>query len=152
MNEPFLGPLSAQPIVERLRSAVPALRAVGGAADFEAVRERGATVTPAAWCLLGAGSPQKALLSSRTVTQSTGETFGVIVAQRDHRYEEAGASEDAIAVIRQVRRAVIGWTHPDAPGAVMTMGGTYGVWAFKDSVLYWHETYLANYHTRTAYV
>lgn len=136
-------PFDHRQVIELLKSAVPSLRALGTAADFQAIKRLGDFPTPAAYVLLAeeAGEPKPAGNTSGPVRQKIGALFGVVIAVRSYRYEQlADVTDDLHSILDQVRGALIGWT-PDLPLARGTQFVTGKTLDSDDTTLLWGEIY-----------
>ncbi|MCY1266025.1 hypothetical protein D9M69_218760 [compost metagenome] len=82
-------PFDHRQVIERLKATVPALREIGTAADFKAVKQLRDFPTPAAYVLLAeeSGEPKPAGNSSGPARQRV----GALVAGTDYRIESANA-------------------------------------------------------------
>lgn len=136
-------PFDHRQVIERLKANVPALREIGTAADFQAVKRLPEFPTPAAYVLLAeeSGEPKPSGNSTGSARQKVGVVFGVVLAVRSYRYSQlADAADDLWSILDQVRSALVGWT-PDLPlarGAQFVTGKTLDS---DDTTLLWGEIY-----------
>ncbi|WP_253261663.1 phage tail terminator protein [Pseudomonas aeruginosa] len=77
-------PFDHRLVIERLTATVPALRLIGTAADFGAVKALRDYPTPAAYVLLAeeSGEPRPTGNSGGPARQRVGALFGVVLAVR----------------------------------------------------------------------
>jgi hypothetical protein len=141
------GPLDLAPIIQRLEERASALQGVEIAGDFEALGDAGAPRrAPWAFVMLGADrAPRHAGVTSGKIIQSADCLLGVVVCVRNLRRADLGtaASEDLVPVLRSVRGALIGWTHPEARNPFDLQSGRH--LRFKGGYLWWQETYRTDY-------
>lgn len=116
-------PFDVQPVVDRLRSQVSALRLVGMAADYATVKSLRDFNPPSAYVLLAqeafdSNPPGNGVRGQQvTVTQRGRVTLGVVVAARNYREQRGAQLGDEIrGLLDQVRSSLQGWV-PDVPGA-----------------------------------
>ncbi|MDG3612309.1 hypothetical protein V1O62_32400, partial [Pseudomonas aeruginosa] len=110
-------PFDHRLVIERLTATVPALRLIGTAADFGAVKALRDYPTPAAYVLLAeeSGEPRPTGNSGGPARQRVGALFGVVLAVRSYRYDQlADAADDLQSILDQVRGAMVGWV-PSLP-------------------------------------
>lgn len=127
-------------VIERLKAQVPGLKAVGGAADAQAVRA-GAIALPAAYVI-----PQADKTTPMDMTGRYAETdvieFGVALVVsnlRDARGEHAIAS---LAPVRAaVRAALSGWVPDPATGEPMHKAGGELMGFDGNAQLWWMDRY-----------
>jgi hypothetical protein len=132
------------PIIEQLRVCVPALRLVGGAAQFE--RAAGALTTlPAAFVLPTKESAAESAFMDQLVEQLVNAEFVVVVAVRNLTDDEGAAAVESLEPVRTaVRDALLGWQPAaNAHGCEYASGE---IFEFGNGVLWWQDTY------RTAYL
>lgn len=136
-------PFDHRLVIERLKAAVPILREIGTAADFQAVKQLRDFPTPAAYVLLAeeSGEPKSAGNSAGSARQKVGVIFGVVLAVRSYRYDQlADAADDLQSILDQVRGALVGWT-PNLPLARGAQFVTGKVLDSDDTTLLWGEIY-----------
>jgi len=134
-------PFDVTPIIARLKSQVPALLTVGGAADYAAVKGLADFRAPCAFVLLAREKlkPHAGQDSQRVVV-----TFGVVLAVRNNRPAERGAAaaSDLSTYLAAIRSALIGWS-PAAVGAdrrgVQLLQGD--LLNYDSSTLLWSDVY-----------
>ena len=107
-------PLDPRLAIERLRSQVAGLQQVGAAADFATVKQLSGFRTPSAYVVLAQESAKERPTGNTTgrVRQVAEVTFGVVIAVRNYRHDEAEKSDALGPVLAAVRGAMIGWTPP----------------------------------------
>lgn len=138
--------LTLAPWIERLATEVPALRAVGGAADLSAI-QRGGVPTPAAWIIPVAESAGDNE-SVSIVSQRVNATVGIVIAVRNLRDARGAAAQDDLAEIRiAIRDALLGWApEPDHDPATFARGRLLSL---GDQALWWQDEYFTAYHMRS---
>lgn len=118
-------PFDVQLVVDRIKARVPspALRQVGMAADYAAVKNLRDFPAPCAYVLLARekfGDHQPGFSPRGTqvaMTQRGDVTLGIVVAARNYRDQRGGQLSPALTdLLGQIRAALQGWV-PDAPGA-----------------------------------
>lgn len=143
----FTGPLSIAPILSRLEERADLLAGVELAGDFEAISDSGAPRrTPWAFVLLGAErAPRHAGATSGLLIQSPETLISLVVCVKNLRRADLGsaAADDLVPVLRNVRAAVINWTHPEARNPFDLHSGRH--MRFKAGCLWWQETYRTDY-------
>ena len=115
-------PFDVSVIKERLRTLVPALRSVEGAADYAAVRSLQDYPAPCAYVVLagetGAPNPPGNGIRGQQakVSQMVAATFGVVLVARNYREQRGDQLTDEFqTLLAATRGAVIGFV-PDVPG------------------------------------
>lgn len=116
-------PFDVQPVVARLRAQVPALRLVGVAADYAAVKSLRDFTPPSVYVVLAQetfepGATGHAVRGQQASGMQRGKVaIGVIVAARNYR-EQAGAQLAGTLneLLQAVRASLAGWV-PDTAGA-----------------------------------
>lgn len=136
------GPFDPRLAIERLRGQVPALQLVGAAADFTAVKSLPSFRPPSAYVVLAqeSAAPNPPGSTSGRVRQVVNVTFGVVVAVRNYRHDEAEKSDALGAVLTAVRAAIVGWT-PPLPMARPCQFVTGQVLDSDSSTLLWGDIY-----------
>ena len=135
-------PFDTSRIVDHLRTQVPDLHHVGGAADYAAVKELRGFRTPSAFVIFAEERNTDKLPDS--VGQCAVEAsvqFGVVLALR-HWREQRGEQmqDDARRLIGQVRAALIG--HRPTPKGVRVIGWDAGkVLDYDASVLLFADVF-----------
>lgn len=134
-------PFDVQPVIARLAAEVPALLAVGGAADYAAVKGLNDFRPPCAFVLL---AREKAQPHAGQSTQRVLITFGVAVAVRNFRVADRGAAaaSDLSTQLAAIRGALIGWTpeaaSPDRRGIQFIQGDLTN---YDAGTLLWTDVY-----------
>lgn len=139
--------LRLAPWIERIAAEVPALRAVGGAADLSAI-QRGVVAAPSAWIIPVAETARDSETVS-IVSQRVNATVGIVIAVSNLRDARGAAAQDGLADIRiAIREALLGWA-PDADHDPATFARGR-LLSLSDQVLWWQDEYFTGYHMRTA--
>ena len=104
-------PFDVNLVIAQLQAQCTALRMVGGAADYAAVKNLASFTPPSAFVLL---AKEKAQYHQGGGQQRSIITFGVVMAARNYRASERGvqASDALRAVQDAVRGALMSWTPP----------------------------------------
>lgn len=136
-------------IAERLRAEVPALRHVGGAAEFVAAVDHVPAV-PAAFVLPLREDALDSPFMDGFVQQVVGCEFVVMLVARDLSDAAGGAAVQALAPLRKaVAAALLGWTPTGAEAGVEYRGGAFQAFD-EDNNLWWQETYRTAFIIRSA--
>ena len=135
-------PFDTSLIVDRLRQQVPDLHAVGGAADYGAVKELRAFRTPSAYVIFAEeDNTGKVPTSPGVCAQESSVQFGVVLALR--HYAEARGEQmqgEARRLIGRVRAALIG--HRPQPRGATAIGWQSGkVLDYDAAVLLFADVY-----------
>ena len=123
-------------VEQRLKTMVPELRQVGGAADYAAVQDLRGFATPSAFVIFagesgGTGPGPRGARVQPAVTR-----FGVALAVRNYRPGAGYQLGDELRkVLGLTRSALIGWVPP-------TPGATALVWEAGEVMDYDHSTVL----------
>ena len=122
-------------VIDRLKTQVPDLRQVGGAADYAAVQELRGFATPSAFVIF-AGESGGGTGPRGARVQAAVSRFGLALAVRNYR---PGAGDQLGDELRKVlgltRSALIGWVPP-------TPGATALIWEAGEVMDYDHSTVL----------
>ena len=112
-----LAPIDPRLVITRLATLGNTLQTIGAAADFQAVKTLSGFRTPSAFVVLAdeQGVP-KPTGHNGPVRQLVSATFGIVVAVRNYRYDEAEKADALNPILAAVRGAIIGWT-PNLPMA-----------------------------------
>jgi len=136
--------VNVRPIIQRLRDAVPVLKQVGGAYDYEAA----ASVLknfPAAFVLPAAESASDNPFMDQLVEQRVSAECVVLIAVRNLSDAVAEAAAQSLEPVRlAIREALLGWVPEGAEDNVEFVQGAMLV--FANGVLWWQDFY------RTAYL
>lgn len=138
-----MAPFDHQLVIDRLQSQVTALQEIGGAAEYAAISDLGRFRTPSAYVLLAeeVADPKPAGYSGGTGQQRVSVTFGVALALRSYRDATGKAASDSLlAILGQVREALIGWT-PDLPMARDCQLIKGALQDYNSNVLLWIDVY-----------
>ena len=134
------------PIHARIKANCPALRQVGGAADFSALPGVGPQAVPAAFLVLldeNAGSNQL----DTGISQRVDVRFGVILAVRNlHDGVGAAAIDDLETLRRAIKNALLGWRPPGADDVCIYGGGR--VLELSEQILWWQDDFVTAYYER----
>lgn len=132
-------PFDIDLVIARLKSQVPTLRNVRGAADYASIKQFSDFVPPEAFVLLARERGVEAPGNSR---QPARVLFGVIVVARNYREQRGKPALDAATpLVGQVRDALIGWIPQDGNG-VPVRGGRGCQWSQGDVMDYDQATLL----------
>lgn len=138
-------PLDLTPIIDRIRSEIPDMEEVGGAAEYSAVMDLVSFRTPSSYVVLA----QEKDLTQATEKpgrrpsgrQQLESTFGVIMALRNYRDPEGEAvSAEARQMIGKVRAQLMGWT-PDKTEFARLWFQQGDVLDYNDNTLLWIDVY-----------
>lgn len=133
-------------ILSHLKANCPALRQVGGAADFSALPEAGPQAVPAAFVvpLDEHAGPNKL---DTGISQRVDVRLGVILAVRNLRDGVGAAANDDLETLRRaIKDALLGWRPPDAVDVCIYGGGR--VLQLNNQVLWWQDDFLTAYYER----
>lgn len=146
-------PFDVQAVVDRLKAMVPApaLRQVGVAADYAAIKSLRDFPAPCAYVLLARerfadhppGHGQRG--TQVAMVQRGDVTLGIVVCARNYR-EQRGAQlgADFNQLLGQIRGALQGWV-PDAPGAKPLNLVQGDLLQYDDATALWSDVW----HTQT---
>jgi hypothetical protein len=136
-------------IITRLQQAVPALKLVGGAAQFQNAAERNPNATPAAFVInLKENAAPTAV--SDFVIQRVSVTLGVVLVVRNlSDAKGAAAGIDMEALSKAVKTQLLGWQ--PCEGYDPLERGSSNLLTFKDGHMWWQDTYLTSYIDRETY-
>lgn len=147
-----LGPLNVASIIERVRTRVPALKLVGGAAHADRI-EDGTVVFPCAFVVLAAEDIVSVPMSSGVHMCTVNATIDVFVGVQHHQVAKRGepAAEAGVPIVAAIRGALNNWT-PVAPtdtsadticskGRSQFIGGQASEW-------WWRDRYQVTYRGR----
>lgn len=116
-------PFDVQPVIERLRERVKALRQVAGSADYANVKSLADFPAPCAYVVLAKESPDLTTTGNAPrgqqirVSQIVQVTFGVVVVVRNYREQRGDqVKEELKAMLGACRGTLLGWV-PDVAGA-----------------------------------
>ena len=126
-------PFDTSLVVARLKAEVPALREVGGAADYAAVQELRSFPAPSAYVIFADETGSQGPRGPRVQPAVT--RFGVALAVRNYRPGAGDQLGDEMRqVVGQVRSALIGWV-PPVPGATAITWEAGSVMDYDQSML-----------------
>lgn len=112
--------LSLTPIVERLQAAK--FRQVEGLLEFGGLRDVPRQL-PALFVVPTSESAQANTLATGGHDQKVVAGWSVMLVLDAARRQQVGVSEDLRDHSKAVRRALVGWQHPEASGATAYAGG-----------------------------
>ncbi|MBC7859193.1 MAG: hypothetical protein H7Z39_10540 [Burkholderiaceae bacterium] len=132
---------------ERIRTLVPAIKAVGGAPDFQSAAESNPKVCPACFVFIADERPEPNKLGD-IIVQNVHVTVSVVFVVKnltDALGVAAGVDLDLLR--KAVKAQVYGWQ--PAPEFDPFERGACHLLAFKDGHLWWLEQYLTSYYDRS---
>lgn len=133
-------------IIARLAS-VPALKQVGGAADFQSAAESNPTVTPCAFVIPLQENPQSNELANFVIQRVTA-TIGVMLVVRNVADQHGVAAQQDLAMLRQaVKDALLGWQPSDSCDPLER--GPSNLLVFKDGHMWWQDIYVTTFYDRS---
>ena len=141
-----VGPFDTDPVIARIKSAVPAFRLVAGAAELDAAMTSAASsVTPAAYVLLARESASESRGSSQRLIQAVSVTLSVVVAARNYRQADLGtaAGADLRSLLTALRTALLGWVPAGSERPLDFQNGRLE--RRQDATLWWQDLYRAQY-------
>ena len=148
-------PFDLRPIQERLRTTVPSLRSVQGAADYAAITGLRDFPVPCAYVVLAKeqGAPQPPGNAVRgqvmPVSQSVEVAFGVVLVVRNYREQRGDQVADELRqYIGLVRQALIGYV-PDVQGARACQFIQGELLDYDASMALWVESYKTQHSIRS---
>jgi hypothetical protein len=107
--------LPLQPVIDRLKTAAPSLRDVGGVADMAATASKGAVIaTPTAMVIPLGANPYDPEEGSGPLRQTIDVTFGVVLGVTLAGALGAKGLQQAEGPANEIRAALFGWQHPGA--------------------------------------
>ena len=102
-------------VIARLKASTSGIRAIGGAADFDAALA-GNAVLPAAY-VIPLGDSANWLGTTDVYDEAENIDFGVVIGVTNARDARGAAAQTTLAPVRlQVRKALSGWTPDDTTG------------------------------------
>lgn len=139
--------MNLAPIIEQLRNSVPALKLIGGAAQFERAVD-GLTTLPAAFVLPARESAAESEFMAQIVQQLVTSEFAVPIAVRNLADDEGAAAVESLEPVHTaVRDALLGWQPAtDYHGCEYVNGELV---AFDNGVLWWQDSYRSGYTIRS---
>jgi len=143
----FAGPLSNDPVMQRLASEVPALNKVEGSAEFAASFRQAPANPPVAFVVLATERAGQLVGTTQRFRQAMTATFMVVTVVPDYRAAERGSAKAAelAALLAAERAALLGWPHPEANRSVFRLSGTGKVLRYKSGKLWWADPYSIDY-------
>ena len=138
--------MNLEPIAERLKDQVQALRAVDGAAELAGAMER-LRNPPEAFVLLLAEDAGDNVLGDLAVAQMCRARFGVVLIVRNLASAAGAAAAEELRQLRlAVRQALVGWQHPDGECATTFVRGR--LVSFNDQLLSWQDEFQTEFQIR----
>jgi hypothetical protein len=135
-------------IIVRLREQCAELHLVGGAAQLARAIEALTTV-PAAFVLPARETAADSPFLDQIVQQEIRAEFTVVLAVRNLADDAGSAAREELEPVRAaVRMALLGWVPDAAASGCEFVGGELA--QFKDSLLWWADTYSTSYLIRSA--
>lgn len=123
------------------------LKLVGAAADFQAAAESNPGATPAAYVIPLEEAPNPNQLDN-LVIQRVVASVGIILAVRNVSDVTGKASELDMTTLRTAIKALLlGWS--PATGHDPLERGRGHLLAFRDSHMWWQDTYITAYYDRS---
>lgn len=134
-------------LIARIKATVPAIKLVGGSADFQSAAEKNPTVTPS--CFVYAveempGPNQLANVVAQTVHCQIAVCF-VVRNLSDNKGVAAQVDLDALRL--QVKEQIYGWP-PTLEHDPLERGASH-LLAFRDGHLWWQDIYTTSYLDRS---
>lgn len=140
--------LDLQPTVTRIRDSVPALKLVGGAAEFENATNA-AMALPAAFVLPARDRGGSSPFGNQIVEQQIDSEFAVVLAVRNLSDSTgSAAAQQSLKPVRDaVADALINWPpDPDFFGCEFSNGQ---LTLFENGVIWWTDTYRTSHLIRS---
>lgn len=140
--------MNVAPVVDRLRDRCPALKLVGGAAQFERAAQALAAL-PAAFVIVAKETARPNEHMAQIVQQQVAATFAVLIATRNLADGEGAAALETLEPVREsIRAALLAWPpFADADGCEYQMGELQ---LFANGTLWWADYYTTSYLVRSA--
>jgi hypothetical protein len=140
--------MNLAPIITHLRDAVPSLKLVGGAAQFERAFT-GLTTLPAVFVLPAKEAADTSPFMDQVVEQMVASEFAVLIAVRNLADDEGAAAVESLEPVRvAVRDALLAWQPAtDYNGCEYRAGDLV---AFDNGVLWWQDSYATAFMIRSA--
>lgn len=130
----------------RVRTEVPALKLVGGAADFQTASENKPTVTPACFVIPLEDYPGPS--NTTSLTQRVEASVGIVLVVRNVTDNKGDAARQDLEVLRgTVKGKLLGWE--PAEGCDPYERGPGRLMAFKDGHMWWLDIYKTAYFDRS---
>ena len=144
-------PYTIGTVIERVRDHVPALRVVGGAADYASAYVRAPAAMPAAFVVLS-GEQIDSESSSGLLITTIRAQIDVCVVVRSYAAAKRGEAhlDEQAQIIAQVRACLNGWRPALGADIVETMRGSgeARVLRFDADSLWWVDPYEVTYRAR----
>ncbi len=136
--------LDLQPWITRVRSQIPSLRAVGGAAELAAALTQRAQQTPQAF-LVPIGESGGSNTLSMAVNQRVTERVGLVYVVRNISSPTGEQTHAELTALRAMgKRALVGWTpDPEHEETIFVRGSLVD---FSNLVLWWQDEFATAYH------
>ncbi len=134
-------PLDTDLLISRLQSAVPALRTVGDAIAFDAIKELRSIHHNSAFVVLDS---EKNSADQARHTNQTFARFGVVIATRCSR--PADLMRESRKLIGQTRDALVGWRPENRAFQTCVWNGGE-LLDYDQGLVLWVDMYQTNYFT-----
>lgn len=150
----MLGPFDPTPIIERLRTEVPSLRFVGGAADQAKLDEQRLPPMPAAIVLLAGEDIRSAPVSGGVMTYTAIASIDVVVGVRHARTAERGQAhaDRGLPIVGEIRAVLNNWAPNGSTNIFaerMASNGRCQLLRLDEDVWWWVDRYQFTYRSRT---
>lgn len=134
-------------IIDRL-AALPELKLVAGAAEFQAASASNPKAAPAAYVFLLSEAAQPNSLGNVAVLQRVQAQIGVSIAVRNLADAQGAASGQDIQAVRQaIKTSLLGW-QPLA-GCEPLERTSSDLLTFRDGYMWWQDAYTTAYYDRS---
>jgi len=134
-------------VVTYLQAAVPALKQVGAAAQFQAAVESNPRATPAAFVIPLSEDPGPSTMADQVI-QRVATSFGVVLVVKNLTDNKGVAASQDLEVLRkEVKAALLGWQ--PAPEFDPLQRGRGVLLTFKDGHMWWQDIYLTTTYDRS---
>lgn len=135
-------------IVARLIDQVPALKQIGGAAEFQAAAESNPTATPAAFVFPLRESGGASPIYGR-VRQKVSASVGVVLVVRNVADAKGAAAGGDMATLRAaVESVLLGWVPVSGRDPLEFESGA--LLAFRNGHMWWQDAYRTQFSKSTA--
>jgi len=133
--------LDMNTIAQRIKSAVPALKDVQGAASLESALKSGLRALPTAFVIPLTEDAGRNSSGSQVVTQRITERFAIIIAAKDMGDNVGAKAAQALRPIRQgVMASIMGWEASTKHTAIEFDGGT--LFKVNAGTIFWRDKFL----------
>lgn len=132
---------------ERIRQMVPAIKLVGGAADFQSAAEANPAVTPACFVIPMEEQPEPNKLGDIIIQRVHAQVGIVLVVRNLTDAKGVAAQADIDALRKQVKDQVFGWQA--TPDLDPFERGNSHLLAFRDGHMWWQDLYTTSFYDRS---